>query len=126
MQGDGAYTYIKSGDVYFGAWYAGLKHGSGRYQFGSNDGCMEGEWEMGQIVKGTWNLAQAAVYTGEFKNGCPYGAGKFDFAVSGLTQSGSYVESTSADNGEDEDETTVGDQPKVPKVEWRGQSLVAF
>lgn len=125
MQGDGTYTYKKTGDIYFGSWYAGKKHGAGKYQFGA-DGCMEGDWENGQILSGTWSLANAAIYTGEFKLGRPYGAGKFNFLQSGLTQKGSYVDSKLAEGEDEEDELAEGESPKPPNVEWKGQSLVAF
>ena len=125
MQGDGAYTYKKTGDVYFGSWYAGKKHGAGRYQFG-NDGNMEGEWENGLILTGKWCLANAAVYTGDFKLGRPYGVGKFDFIHSGLTQHGSYVDSKPVEGEEEEEEPAEGEAPRPPKVEWKGQSLVVF
>ena len=125
MQGDGSYTYKKTGDVYFGYWFAGRKHGKGRYQFGSNEGWMEGEWENGQILKGTWQLANMAVYSGDFKMGRPYGEGKFDFLKSGLTQTGSYVEVKPVD-GEEDDEQSEGEPLRAPKVEWKGHSLVSF
>ena len=88
---------------------------------------MGGIWERGQIVKGTWNLADAVVFTGDFKLGRPYGAGKLNFTGSGLTQIGSFDEIKSSQGDEDDDEdTSVAEQAKAPKVEWNGESLVAF
>ena len=127
MQGDGSYLYKKTGDTYFGSWFDGQKHGTGKYKFGSNEGCMEGVWERGQMVNGAWNLADAAIFTGDFKTGRPYGAGKFDFIGSGLTQIGSFDDIKPSQGGEDDDEETASsEQAKVPKVEWNGESLVAF
>ena len=127
MQGDGSYKYKKTGDTYFGSWLDGQKHGSGKYKFGNNEGCMEGIWDNGQIVKGTWNLADAVLFTGDFKLGRPYGAGKLDFTGSGLTQIGSFdkIKSSQVDEDDDEDSSLTA-QAKVPKVEWNGESLVAF
>ena len=125
MQGDGTYTYKKTGDIYFGSWYAGKKHGAGKYQFGANSS-MEGDWENGQILAGTWSLANAAIYTGSFKLGRPYGAGSFYFVESGLTQKGSYVDNKPAEGDEDEEDSAEGDSRRPPNVEWKGQSLVAF
>lgn len=127
MQGDGSYTYKNTGDTYFGSWFDGQKHGSGKYKFGTNEGCMEGIWDNGQIVKGTWNLADAALFTGDFKHGRPYGAGKLDFTGSGLTQIGSFdrIKSSQVDEDDDEDSSFAA-QAKVPIVEWNGESLVAF
>ena len=127
MQGDGSYLYKKTGDTYFGSWFDGQKHGNGKYKFGTNEGCIEGIWERGQIVKGTWSLADFAIFTGDFRLGRPYGAGKLDFTGSGLTQLGSFDNVTSSQGDEDDDEdASFTDQVKVPKVEWIGESLVAF
>ena len=87
---------------------------------------MEGEWDNGQIIKGTWQLANMATYTGDFKFGRPYGEGRFDFSKSGLTQSGSYVEVKPVDGEEEDDEPGEGEPPRAPKVEWRGQPVVSF
>lgn len=125
MQGEGYYQYKKTGDYYSGSWYAGKKHGKGVYQFGADTSQISGTWENGQILTGTWILAGAATYTGNFKVGRPYGAGKFEFLNSGLIQTGQYIDSKPIE-GEEEDEVVEGEPTRPPKVEWMGDSLVAF
>ena len=121
MQGEGTYTYKKTGDIFVGSWFAGKKHGKGSYYFGADSSQMTGTWENGQILAGSWTLKDCSVYTGEFKLGRPYGAGKFDFA-GGLSQSGAYEEFKT----EDEEEPAEGDPPKPPNVAWKGTSIVSF
>ena len=122
MQGEGTYTYKKTKDIYSGTWLNGKKHGNGRYEFGADQSMFVGVWENGQITTGNWELKGAGEYTGEFKLGRPFGAGKFDF-TSGLSQTGSYVEEK---RGEDEEEPAEGDAPLPPNVAWKGDSIVAF
>ena len=120
MQGEGSYTYKKTGDIYSGSWFAGKKHGEGRYEFGSDSSILVGSWEMGQITQGTWQLKKYANYIGNFKLGRPYGPGKFIFS-NGIVQEGSYIEKKSEDD-EPEDE----ENPRPPNVFWKGQSIVSF
>jgi hypothetical protein len=122
MQGEGTYTYKKTGDIYSGSWFAGKKHGKGRYQFAADSSLMEGTWENGQVLSGSWVLKDCATYSGEFKLGRPFGAGKFEFNTSGLTHTGSFTEVKT----EDDEEPAEGDPPKPPNVAWKGDSLVAF
>jgi hypothetical protein len=126
MQGEGYYVFKKTGDAYNGSWFAGKKHGQGVYVFGADSSSMDGKWDNGQILSGTWIMPNYAVYTGEFNLGRPTGAGKFDFSNANLTQSGSYVESKRAEGEEEEEELGEGEPPRPPKVEWKGESLVAF
>jgi hypothetical protein len=122
MQGEGTYTYKKSGDIYSGSWVADKKSGQGTYEFGADSSIMVGTWVDGQITTGKWILKGAAVYEGAFKLGRPYGTGSFSFA-SGLVQTGSFVE---AKKGEDEEEPAEGEAPLPPNVVWTGESIVAF
>lgn len=121
MQGEGTYTYKKANDIYSGGFFADKKHGQGTYEFGADSSYMTGEWENGEIKKGQWVLKGAAVYTGEFKLGRPYGPGNFAFE-SGLEQSGAYTEKKRT---EDEEEPAEG-EVRPPNVSWVGESIVSF
>jgi len=122
MQGEGTYTYKKTGDIYSGYWYSDKKNGQGTYEYGKDKSMMTGVWENGQIVSGTWTLKGAAVYEGNFKLGRPFGPGKFSFE-SGLVQSGTYAEQKAT---EEEEPAEEGDAPKAPNVAWKGESIVSF
>lgn len=122
MEGEGTYTYSKSNDIYSGKWLAGFKHGTGTYEFGGDSSFMTGEWVGGQITSGQWVLKGAAVFDGEFKQGRPFGAGKFSFE-SGLVQTGTYSETKKA--GEEEEEPAEG-EVRLPNVAWVGKSIVSF
>lgn len=65
MQGEGSYTYKKTGDIYSGAWVANKKHGYGRYEFGADKSMLVGNWENGELVKGSWELKNFGVYEGK-------------------------------------------------------------
>ena len=62
MEGEGTYTYKKSGDIYSGSWVANKKNGQGTLEFGSDSSMFVGTWVDGQITTGTWVLKGAAVY----------------------------------------------------------------
>jgi hypothetical protein len=121
MQGEGTYTYKKSGDIYSGGFLADKKHGQGTYEFGADSSLMTGEWESGQIKTGKWVLKGAAVYTGEFKLGRPFGPGAFSFE-SGLEQTGAYAEKKKTE----EDEEPAEGEVRPPNVNWVGESIVSF
>lgn len=121
MNGEGSYTYKKTGDIYSGSWKDNKKHGLGRYEYAKDKSMLVGQWEEGQLVSGSWELKGAGVYDGQFKLGRPFGAGKFSFA-SGLTQQGEYVKIKSPD----EEEPAEGEAPKTINVEWSGKSIVTF
>lgn len=123
MQGEGSYTYKKSGDIYSGTWEANLKHGQGTYYFGGDSSRLVGTWEKGQITTGKWELDGAAVYEGQFKLGRPVGSGTFTF-TSGLVQTGAFEEKKPAEG--EEEEQAEGEGPKPPNVAWKGNSIVSF
>ena len=124
MHGEGSYTYKKSGDIYSGSWVNDKKNGRGVYEFGADKSILQGEWVDGQITKGEWVLKGAAVFTGEFKLGRPFGEGKFVFN-STLSQTGAWVQKKL---GPDEEEEPVGEgeAPRPPNVTWEGKSIVSF
>jgi hypothetical protein len=62
MQGEGTYTYKKSGDIYSGTWVANKKSGQGTYEFAGDSSMLVGTWIDGQITSGNWVLKGAAVY----------------------------------------------------------------
>lgn len=124
MQGEGTYQYKKSQDIYSGSFFNDLKHGKGRYEFGSDSSMLVGTWENGMIITGQWVLQGAGVYDGQFKLGRPYGAGTFTFA-SGLKQIGMYAEKKLAE-GEEEEPVGEGEAPRPPNVIWQGDSIVSF
>lgn len=99
------YTYKKANDIYSGGFFADKKHGQGTYEFGADSSLMTGEWENGQIKTGKWVLKGAAVYTGEFKLGRPFGKGVF--YESGLEQSGAYAEKKKTEEDEEPAEGEV-------------------
>ena len=115
MQGEGTYTYKQANDIYSGSWLADKKHGQGTYEFGCDSSLITGEWENGQVKSGKWILKGAAVYEGEFKQGRPFGPGKFSFE-SGLVQSGSYTEKKRSEEEEPAEEGEV----LPPNVSWVG------
>lgn len=125
MQGEGTYTYKKSGDIYSGTWNCNKKNGQGSYQFGADSSVMEGTWENNQIMHGKWVLQGAAVYEGQFKQGRPFGPGSFSFA-SGLKQTGSYEEKKPVEGEEEEENVDEEGNPLPPKVMWKGNSIVSF
>ncbi len=119
MNGVGTYIYKKSQDVYSGNWVNNKKHGEGRYEYGADSSILNGSWENGEIVTGTWELKGAGVFTGNFKMGRPVGEGSFNF-TSGLTLNGTYVEQKPTE------EEAAEDGPKAPNVSWKGNSIVSF
>ena len=122
INGEGSYTYKKTGDIYSGSWVNGKKSGEGIYEFSKDSSMMKGTWEDGNIKSGSWILKNAGSYEGEFKLGRPYGAGKFTFTSSGLSQTGSFIEKP---KGEDEEEPAEG-EVVPPNVTWAGDSIVTF
>jgi hypothetical protein len=96
--------------VYSGSWVGGVKHGSGCYEYGANKSKLNGTWESGSIVTGSWIFEGSGAYTGDFKNGKPLGPGSFTF-VSGITHLGEY---STKPVGEDD-----GDQPPADPT-WSG------
>jgi len=125
MQGEGTFTYKKTGDIYSGSWVLDQKEGQGTYEFGHDQSYLVGSWDKGQITRGKWVLQGAAVYEGEFKLGRPYGAGQFSF-TSGLVQKGSFVEKKPAAGEEEEEPVAEGEAPRPPNVTWQGESIVSF
>eukprot|EP01006_Ploeotia_vitrea_P023416 TRINITY_DN55879_c1_g1_i2.p1 TRINITY_DN55879_c1_g1~~TRINITY_DN55879_c1_g1_i2.p1 ORF type:complete len:196 (+),score=14.01 TRINITY_DN55879_c1_g1_i2:96-683(+) len=56
MNGEGSYTYAKTGDIYSGWWSNNKKNGKGTYSFGADKSMLVGEWENGELVSGSWEL----------------------------------------------------------------------
>jgi len=107
--GRGTYFY-NSGDKYSGEWKEGKRHGNGVFVFTKTESQLVGTFVNGQMVSGKWLLLDGTVYTGNFKNSAPEGAGSFTLP-NGNTVSGKYVT-----KGEDEDEDEDEDEEKGP--EW--------
>jgi len=52
--GKGSYTYA-NGDVFSGSWKSGKRHGKGVYLFREHESRLEGVWDMGKPIKGTFH-----------------------------------------------------------------------
>ena len=66
MNGEGSYTYKKTGDIYSGTWVNNKKHGYGDYSFGADKSMLRGQWENGELVDGSWELKNFANYYGMY------------------------------------------------------------
>lgn len=75
--GEGTFQY-SNGDIYSGMWKSSKRHGSGTYVFGSNKCEYKGEWKDGQMIDGTWSLADGTKYVGGFQNQKPSGQGVWE------------------------------------------------
>lgn len=74
----------------------GSKHGSGTYYFAETGGEVEGTWEGGLFVTGTWTDKAGLKYTGRFENQLPSSDGEFSFG-GGLVAKGYYTQTKAAD-----------------------------
>ena len=76
--GFGTYVY-KSGDSYTGEWANDRKHGKGTYTYASNGSSITGVWSNGQIMHGSWFLADGSKFTGAWHKNQPNGFGMHRF-----------------------------------------------
>ena len=67
MNGEGSYTYKKTGDIYSGSWVNNKKQGKGTYSFGADKSMLVGTWENGELLSGSWELKNFANYYGNLK-----------------------------------------------------------
>jgi len=123
-EGPGTFTY-SNGDMYCGAWKAGLKHGKGTYAYKADGTRLEGQWEGGQIASGKWIFPNGIYYIGRFKHGKPDGQGNWVFndGVKGATQiTGSYTQTRIGE----EVEAGEGETPPPPvvKADWTSKEIV--
>lgn len=117
--GRGTYFYA-NGDKYSGEWKEGKRHGNGVFVFTKTESQLVGTFVNGQMVSGKWLLLDGTVYTGNFKNSAPEGAGSFTLP-NGNTVSGKYV--TKGEDEEDEDEE---DEEKGPEWVASGQPTLSI
>lgn len=90
--GDGVMTY-PNGDTYRGSFAKGLKHGHGVYVYSDGASVVEGEWNAGTLVSGTWSMCDGTAYAGGFhpQTNRPLGSGgRFAFPRDGYAVGGTY------------------------------------
>ena len=73
-EGQGSYVYA-SGDMYRGEWKNNQKHGFGTYSYAKNGSSISGEWSNGQIMHGTWSMADGSKFVGAWHKNIPSGTG---------------------------------------------------
>lgn len=88
--GEGTFKYA-NGDIYSGFWKAGKKHGKGTYVFAKTKYEYKGDWKEGQIVQGTWSLANKFKYVGGFEAQKPFGDGIWQTSQGTIVE-GAYVQ----------------------------------
>lgn len=77
--GQGTYVYAKTGDAYTGEWANDRKHGKGTYTYAQNGSSITGVWSNGQIMHGSWNLADGSKLTSAWHKNQPSGFGLHKF-----------------------------------------------
>ncbi|KAJ1625640.1 hypothetical protein T492DRAFT_910751 [Pavlovales sp. CCMP2436] len=88
--------YFASKDIYTGEWKAGAKSGLGVYYFAATGGELEGNWEAGNCLSGTWLDKSGLAYTGRYENQLPSSDGEFKFP-SGMAVKGYYAQAKQKD-----------------------------
>ena len=68
------YTYT-NGDIYYGMWFTGAKHGQGKYLSASTGSRFTGEWKSGQLVSSTVHTSDGSKFFSGFEGGVPSGEG---------------------------------------------------
>eukprot|EP00980_Cylindrotheca_fusiformis_P019057 scaffold6428_cov103-Cylindrotheca_fusiformis.AAC.3 len=68
-----------NGDVYEGQFLDNLYHGEGMFKYHESKRKYEGQYVMGERVKGTMRYADGSVYKGQFYHGRRHGRGSYTF-----------------------------------------------
>jgi hypothetical protein len=68
-----------NGDVYEGHFLDNLYHGEGVFKYHETKRRFEGQYVMGERVKGTMKYADGSVYRGQFYHGRRHGRGSYTF-----------------------------------------------
>lgn len=67
---------MTTGEVYFGQFVKGKRHGRGKLIFSASGDVYEGEWNQDKMTgKGKYFYSDQKVFEGEFFEGAPYGYG---------------------------------------------------
>jgi len=95
--GQGTMWYANK-DIYTGEWLDGEKHGAGVYYFHETGGELDGTWEAGNYVHGSWVDKAGLKYIGRFENQLPSSDGEFLFP-SGVQVKGYYKQGKPGKDG---------------------------
>lgn len=68
-----------NGDVYEGQFIDNLYHGEGMFKYHESKRRFEGQYVMGERVKGTMRYADGSVFKGQFYHGRRHGRGSYTF-----------------------------------------------
>ena len=113
----GTYTFA-SGDAYTGQWFAGKKHGHGRYRAAATGVQYDGVWVHGAVSGAKVGAPDGSAFYGQFKDGRPLGRGAHVLA-GGATVIGEYAKPTGEGEEEDNEEEEEGAAPKP--TAWVGE-----